>query len=641
MTRNSAHDQREEQGGEPAGIPPQTMAAEDREFLAAIVDSCEDAIIGKDLNGTITSWNRAAERIYGYSREEAVGRPISILIPPHLQDDLPQILQTIASGSRVAGYETERVRKDGRRICVSLTVSPVHSRDGTVAGASVIARDISDEKEKERRLRGSEAQLRQMAETVPQLVWIAAPDGEVEFLNSRWYEYTGATAGESVGGGWTTFVHPEDLASTLERWRSSLRSGQAFQTELRLRRGSDGAYRWFLSRALPSRGPDGTISRWFGTCTDIHEQKSEQGSFREGDARFRATFENAAVGIELLDLQGRFLKANAVLFRMLGYDEEELRGRTFDSITRADDLKAELPLLQRLLAGEISSYSMEKRYIRKDGGELWVRVTSSIARTENPHRISFIEDIQDRKEAEERLRAAQERLMLAAIAARLGTWEWVPAGDSFSRDDLCSALLGVSREEPHTWERFLAAVHPGQRGDVDFALSRAFARGKPYEGEFRIVLPDGAPRWVMARAQVDRRGSEGRMMGVFLDITQRKLFEEELAAAREAAEVAAEAKTAFLANMSHEIRTPMNGILGITDLLLDMEIPLVQRQYLGMVKTSAEALLSVVNDVLDFSKIEAGEMELDRVEFDLREVLEKTAEIVSVEAHRKGLELSV
>jgi PAS domain S-box-containing protein len=115
------------------------------EFLAAIVDSSDDAIIGKTLDGTITSWNRGAERLYGYTAAEAIGQPITLLVPADLPDEIPAILERLRHGERIDHYKTVRVRRDGQRVSISVTISPVRAADGTIIGASAIARDISEQ----------------------------------------------------------------------------------------------------------------------------------------------------------------------------------------------------------------------------------------------------------------------------------------------------------------------------------------------------------------------------------------------------------------------------------------------------------------------------------------------------------------
>ncbi len=148
-------------------VTEQRQAEEERARLAAIVESSDDAIISKTLDGTITSWNKGAERIYGYSAEETVGRPISMLVPPDRPDEIPSILESLRRGEKIDNFETVRVTKDGRRLDISLTISPITNSSGEIVGASTIARDITERKraEEERdRLRAREIEARTQKE---------------------------------------------------------------------------------------------------------------------------------------------------------------------------------------------------------------------------------------------------------------------------------------------------------------------------------------------------------------------------------------------------------------------------------------------------------------------------------------------
>jgi PAS domain S-box-containing protein len=252
--------------------------------LAAIVKSSDDAIISKDLDGIIRSWNSGAERLYGYSAEEIIGRPVTKLIPEDRADEEPSILARLRRGERIDHYETVRRRKDGSRVDISLTVSPVRDSTGQIIGAAKIARDITERKEAEKALRESEERFRMLADNIAQLAWTCDKLGNVTWYNQRWLDYTGLSFEEMRDWGWTQCHHPDHVDRVVASVTRSRQSGEVWEDTFPLR-GRDGQYRWFLSRAVPIRDADGNILRWFGTNTDVTERLAAEESLREADRR--------------------------------------------------------------------------------------------------------------------------------------------------------------------------------------------------------------------------------------------------------------------------------------------------------------------------------------------------------------------
>lgn len=252
-------------------------------LLGAIVDSSDDAIISKDLNGTITSWNQSAERLFGYTAAETVGKPIAILIPPDRLDEEPAILSRLRRGERVDHFETIRRRKDGSLLDISLTISPVRDAQGNIIGASKIARDITERKRIQNALLASEASFRQLADAMPQIVWTAGPDGRLDYYNDRWYQFTSQARGPLRHDHRRSMFHPDDLGPCREAWSAAVRSGNPFNSEYRLWDAHDRRWRWFIGRALPVRDAGGTIVKWFGSSTDIDDQKLIEENLRHAN----------------------------------------------------------------------------------------------------------------------------------------------------------------------------------------------------------------------------------------------------------------------------------------------------------------------------------------------------------------------
>jgi two-component system, sensor histidine kinase and response regulator len=482
----------------------EALRTSERQFRV-FVDHAADAFFLTDEQGRVLDVNRRACENLGYTRDELIGMsPFDFvdLEPTVFEDRIRQLL----AGEAVA-FESRHRRKDG-------TVFPVETRaksfrEGGRQFLVSLARDVTDRKQAEERLRESEQRWRSLTEALPQLVWSAMPDGSCDYFSAQWTEHTGVPEPDLLGWQWLETLHPDDREPTLRFWLDSVAGHHSYDIEYRVRR-KEGDYRWFKTRGVPIRDADENIVKWFGTCTDITE-------LRDSEERFRGTFENAAVGIGHRHLDGRFLRVNQKFCNILGYTRDELLQLTGPGITHPDDLDDGVDLAEALVRGEIPGFTLEKRYLRRDGSPVWV--------------------------------------------------------------------------------------------DLSVSLQR------------------------------DEAGKPDYFIGIVQDISNRKQLEEELRRAKEAAEAANRAKDDFLANVSHEIRTPMNAILGMTELVLDTPLEEDQRQGLKTVKSAADSLLSIINDLLDFSKIEAGKLELVPTNFSLREAVGDTMRALAVRAHKKGLEL--
>lgn len=256
---------------------------ETQALLAAIVADSDDVIISKSLDGIIRSWNASAERLFGYTAEEMIGRSINTIIPPELQQEEANILAKIRSGERLHHFQTVRVTKDHKRVELSLTVSPILDEQGRVIGASKVARDISAHKKAERALKASEERFRLMADSAPALIWMTNKSGHTTWFNRQWLEFTGRSLDEELDFGWSAGLHPDEQQLVLETYRQHYDKHEHYTIEHRLRR-ADGEYRWLLVNALPLQ-PDDAFSGYIGSCVDITDRKRAEESLRVEDRR--------------------------------------------------------------------------------------------------------------------------------------------------------------------------------------------------------------------------------------------------------------------------------------------------------------------------------------------------------------------
>ncbi len=352
------------------------------------------------------------------------------------------------------------------------------------------------------------------------MIWVTAADGTGEYFNSAWLSYTGSTLKQNGGKGWLNWIHPEDHPRVLEKFESTLKEGGTFEATYRMRRASDGDYRWHVARGMPVFDSQGHAMRWYGSSADIHDQRVLTENLRDSEHRLRLATQASRVGVWEIDLETRRIWRNHEHDRAFGYDQT------------------------------LDTWSLE----------------------------ALIEHVLD----EDRPRVAH-------------------------------------------------------------ALYDSLERQSTFDIEYRVIWPNQTLHWMHMRGGVDRSANGRlRMAGTNVDITERKVREQDLQDARNLAVVANETKTAFLANMSHEIRTPLSAIMGFTELIAsDATTPDERSRYSETVQRNGRALMHIIDDILDLSKIEANKLDLDFDWTDLRTVVDDIKIMFKPIVKDKGLEFYV
>jgi PAS domain S-box-containing protein len=239
-------------------------------YLATLLAQAPEAFIALSLDGHITAWNEAAERLFQADAASALGRTPFEHVSTEVGAVLSDILQQAADGVSSSGREVYVVRKEVER-WLELSSSPIRDFDGAVIGVSLTAHDVTDRKRGEILLRQSEHRLRTLTETLPQLVWTATPEGLCDYFSPQWIDFTGLPAQEQFGVQWLDRVlHPDDRARTKNHWLGAVAGHHPYDIDYRIRR-ADGMYRWFKTRGTPITDESGKTLQWFGTCTDIEE----------------------------------------------------------------------------------------------------------------------------------------------------------------------------------------------------------------------------------------------------------------------------------------------------------------------------------------------------------------------------------
>ena len=521
-------------------ITERREAENEKQRLAAIVTSSEDAIVSKDLNGIVTSWNPGAERLFGYSAEEMIGKSITLLIPAHLLQEETIILDQIARGEPIDHFETTRLRKDGTSVRISLSVSPIRNLQGRAIGASKIARDITKRKEAELALAEREAQLGLAGKTarvgsfvVDYATLLIQASPGFAAIHGLAEEAQELTCEE-----WQAHLLPEDLAR-FEAQRSRVFAVQRRELNMEYRIvGADGKARWIESRGLVSYDGDGRPARLVGVHIDITERKQAEDRLQESERKLRDLLGALPAAIYLTDAEGHIVYCNQSAVDLWGTEPVLGKDKWNDLVTfyHADGSPmalADCPTEVALKHGRIAR-GQEAIIERKNGTRIPIIPYPTPLRDETGAIVGIVNmtvDISERKKAELALAERNIQLALAGKAALVGSYAYDTDTEIMQISEGYAAIHGfpegtteIARSE------CLAGVHSDDIGRVEQFHSDALrASRREYSVEYRIARPDGEMRWVETRCFITF-GGEGRpdrVVGVSIDITERKRAEEQ------------------------------------------------------------------------------------------------------------------
>jgi PAS domain S-box-containing protein len=277
------------------GLQAQVRTGE--EFHRVVVETASDAVVSINHTGDILFANRATTRTFGYEPSELIGQPMAILMPEYLRDfhtaGLKRYQETSHRHINWQGTELIGLRKNGEEFPVEVSFGEITNNGHRVFTGFI--RDISERKQAEEALRASERDLSLIIETIPGMVWCAAPDGELNYLNRRLLDYTGTSAAAWAQLGWKNLLHPDDAEPTAQAWAHAVATGQPLAVQCRFRR-SDGVYRWFRVLGQAARDSGGGVARWYGLLIDIDDRKNAEEALRSSQARLSRAIQTATVG---------------------------------------------------------------------------------------------------------------------------------------------------------------------------------------------------------------------------------------------------------------------------------------------------------------------------------------------------------
>jgi len=388
-------------------ITERKRVEEERSRLAAIVDSSDDAIIGKSLDGIIISWNSGAEKIYGYTAMEALGQHVFILVPPDHVDDIAHILGKIRRGESVFHYETVRMRKDGCLIEVSLTFSPIKDREGRLIGASTIARDITERKKAEKTIRLANAYNRSLIEASLDPLVTISPDGKITDVNDATVRVTGYSREDLIDTDFSRyFTEPKRAKAGYEQ---VFRDGSVTDYELEIRH-KDGPVTPVLYNATVYRDSSGNIAGVFAAARDITDRIQAEETIRLANAYNRSLIEASLDPLVTISPDGKISDVNAATVRVTGITRDELIGTDFSNYFTEPE-RAKAGDEQAFRDGSVTDYELWIRH--RNGRVTPVLYNATVFRDESGDIggvFAAARDVTERKRAEEALMKAYNEL---------------------------------------------------------------------------------------------------------------------------------------------------------------------------------------------------------------------------------------
>lgn len=460
--------------------------------------------------------------------------------------------------------------------------------------------------------------------------------GNCLYVNQRWSELSGISLTMALGRGWRTAIHPDDLNLIDAEVQHILPNASPFNYEFRFQH-PDGKIIWVLAQAEAETCANGEAIGYIGTVVDITEGQQAEQLLKESEERFQATFEQAAVGIAHISLDGRWLRVNQKLSEILSYTREELLGLTYQEITHPDDLNIDLNYIRQLLAGEIETYSQQKRFIRKDNLPIWIHLTVSLVREEATKQtnrdllhgnrekakyfIAVAENISNRKQAEQALQESEERFHTMADTAPVMIW-------MSGLDKLCNYFnKGWLEFTGRTMEQELGngwtqGVHPE---DVERCLEiyyTAFDARQTFTMEYRLRRFDGEYRWILdtGTPRINADGSFAGYIGSGIDISDRKLAELTL---QQRAEELTRSNTIlaqttamlqkrnqeldqFAYVASHDLKAPLRAIASLSEWLeedLAEQLPAENQHQMQLLRGRVRRMEALINGLLEYSRV--------------------------------------
>ena len=647
---------------------------------AAIVAASEDAIIGATLDGVVNDWNGGAERLFGHTAAQALGRRAGeLVVPEDRMAEEQTILDAVSQGQRVAPFNTLRRHRDGTLIDVSMTAVPILTSAGRCLGIAMTVRDMRAERAAQQALAALNTSLEQqvadrtarladaqrateaLLSTVHQHAIVSTADrnGRITEVNDAFCAISGYSREELIGQNHrivNSSEQPHEFWA--EMWRT-VAQGKAWRNEV-CNRAKDGTLYWVDSIIAPFVDAQCKVEKYISIRFDISARRQMEAELRVSNARMSLAAGTLGLGVWEYDLVSRSLVWDERMYHLYGREgsgDQEPYTLWSENLHPEDRARSETEL-QDAINGT-RPFDTVFRIRLPDGSIRYLKAAAHVERDASGRALRMIGvnfDVTERMRADLELRntmtllnAVLESATQASIIAVKpdGLTSVFNAGAQqmlgYGADEVVGklSLLDFHDSEELRERATTLSVRFGRKIHADHVLVEREQLGHPQDWNYRRKDGGVVPVSLAVTAMRDASGELFGYLGIAHDVSRQKQQERALQHAVEKAKNASLAKSQFLANMSHEIRTPMNAVIGLSYLLERTPLNAEQADTLGKIKIAGKSLLSIINDVLDLSKIEASEMQIESAPFVLANVLSELTALSQVQADAKGVGFTV
>jgi PAS domain S-box-containing protein len=585
-----------------------------------------DAVRDWDLNTNELWWNEGFKTMFGYQAaeiESSIDSWYNRIHPQEQKRVAEGIHRVIDHGGKQWSDEYLFRKADGSYAYILDRAYALHDEEGKPYRMIGSMLDLTERKQANEALTKLTTEYRFLADFIPILVWRTLPDGNADYFNKRWIDYTGLTYEQSINNGWSVIVHPEDYQRTSQEWQHSLATGEKYQIEYRLRK-TDGTYRWFLGQGLPLKDEGGNIYKWFGTCTDIHEQKGAEEALQRSQLQEREAKEKVEQQRQFL--HSLFSQVPAMLSVLTGPDlvfelaNEGLRKVIGDRLFIGKPLLEVSPEIEPSLYKIIQEvYHTGERFVGEsypisldweNNGKPFIKYFNFVYEPFRNERgkvegvIMFGYEVTSQVLARQVLEQNEARIRLILESIPHLSWTSLPETSINYFNKRWYAYTGLT-EEQSIGQEWLSVLHPD---DLPLVIERRTAgrsKGIPYEMENRYRrASDGTYRWHLARVVPIRDGQDKIVIwvGTATDIHDQKITQHALENTLKELHEKNFELDQFVYKTSHDLRAPLTTIMGLVTILKNEQNQATKAHYVDLIESRVHKLDTFIKSMLDYSR---------------------------------------